>query len=51
MAEALATVQQRRRMAQPNPGFMKQLYALEKDGFFAQLAEEIAGGEMAKGTS
>ena len=32
MAEALATVQQRRRMAQPNPGFWKQLLAHEEAG-------------------
>ena len=32
MAEALAKVQQRRRMAQPNPGFWKQLLAHEEAG-------------------
>jgi hypothetical protein len=28
-------------MAEPNPGFMEQLLALEKGGFFSQLATEI----------
>ena len=34
---AIAQVQQQRLMAQPNPGFVEQLKALQRDGFFHSL--------------
>jgi hypothetical protein len=35
--QAIAQVKQQRMMAEPNPGFVKQLKALQRDGFFDSL--------------
>ena len=41
--EALNYVQKRRKMAQPNPGFMKLLESLNRQDQFISFAKELGG--------
>ena len=41
--KALEYVQERRKMAQPNPGFLKRLARLNSEDKFKRFCEELTG--------